>query len=364
MDDKGITVVIVTARDDEDTTYPLWHSLRNAFLDGREFWVNPENKVEMPLDARARKLLGGEFGALLTACLADPAPRHVDYQIRALGLQTRDPDDVIVISRVHPPGHYEIADQEVTFFEPMVSPGELDDNPLSGLLIHPQFKDLVQRRKRNISFGCADKNTALLVCGTRYLLVLDDCCLPGPGLVEAAYEVCEAGDVFLPTHRQWYLPTVERPYLEHADSNTSEEGHQVMGIWGAPLQYFLAINGWNTDLDTQRGGLDAELKIRMDRYLKMRERGYQYRPHTKVYELQHTYPWADTDKTRKWEDFIPSGCLAPGPNLKELHEEVQKGWPLEWGDKDSMKKALDQLDAAFDDILEDAIDDAIHEDDE
>jgi len=341
----GITVVIATARANEDTSYWRWESLRNAFLSYRLEWEDPSTKAVLQFGPPGRRpaVLTGELGAILTACFSKPAEYHVDYQLRALAVQTRRPDEVLVVSRTKPPGHDFVDGMPVTYVEPMLSRLELDLNPLSSMYVHPQMESHVGRRKRNVSLGCSDKNTGLVLCRTENLIFLDDCCLPGPGFVEQAEEVCMEGQILLPAHRQLYLPTEDQPTVRYSDANTNlQTGHLVMGIWAGPLQYFLDINGWNTDLDGQRGGLDLELKVRMDRYLQMREREYAIRPHARVYEIEHTYPWVKGE--RDWKEKVPNGYVAPDPSLKQIREQLFKDPDFELSSEE------DLLDDAVNDL--------------
>jgi hypothetical protein len=315
----GITVAIVTARDNEDTTYDTWRDLRNAFLRGDDTWTHGSIKLPLGTPERRNKHLCGEFGALLTACLATPAEHHVEYQLRALTLQTRPPEHVFVVSRLPEPEGFSDRWPGVQWESPMLSPRELELAP-EAAAAPLGFEDGLRPRRR--SLGCTDKNTTLLLCRTEHMVVLDDCCLPSPGLVEVAYHACERRSVLFLRHRQLYLPTLERATLEVGDANTDlENGHVAMGIWAAPIRYFLAINGWNTELDGQRGGLDVELKQRLDIFARMKEIEYETSPYARVYELEHTYPWG---KENHHDDVTqPTGYRAPGPSLTQIREAVQ-----------------------------------------
>jgi hypothetical protein len=316
----GITVAIVTARANEHTSYKQWRSLRNAFLSGQPEW-HTEGLPPIALGDpdRRNKYLSGEFGALLGACLATPAKHHhIEYQLRALELQTRRPDHVMIISRVPWPGNLlpRWSRGEVSWIEPMVSTRELEAWPESAFTYF-------ENRRTDLSFGCNDKNTAIVACRTPYLIMLDDCCLPGFGLVEAGMKACEENHVMLFGHRKVYLPSQDNPNLAIADANfTLQDKRGVFGIWAAPVEHLLAINGFNTALDTSRGGLDEELKLRMDRYMQMRSLGYTTHSSARVYEIEHEHPWDTTD--RDWQELCPDGFWAPGPNLKSIREAVLK----------------------------------------
>lgn len=316
MGEPEITVAIVTARDTDETGYAAWRDWYLSYIrDG-----GPSKNVSAEMLSTFMSLL-------------HPVKHHVDYQIRALMNQTRMPDEILVVSRVPHPD-VDFLPDSVVWVEPMLSSRELELNPTAGMLCHPDLEDVPGRRERGVSLGCSDKNTVLVLCKTEYLMVLDDCCLPGPGLVEAAYRSCQEGKVLLPAHRQLYYPTEDRPYVEIADANTDlAAGHLVMGIWAAPLKFFLDINGWNTDLDGCRGGLDLELRVRMDRYLEMRGGGYDIFSRARVYEIGHDYPWGK-ESSLDWQEKIPSGYVAPGPSLKKVREKIFSTWiePSDDGD--------------------------------
>lgn len=319
-----ISVAIVTARENEHTSYGRWRSLSQAFLSGKSEWTDPSNEsIVVPLGGPNRRLkhLGGEFGALLAACLSDEAEHHVEYQLRALALQTMKPERVFVVSRNPEPEGFCDRWPGVAWEQPMMSVRELDLNPVSSAMF-PSLRPCKE------SLGCTDKNTTLLLCRTDHLIVLDDCCLPGFGMVESALDACMKGHVFFLQHRQMYLPTVDRPGIEIGESNTNlSEGHIAMGIWAAPIKHFLAINGWNTELDGQRGGLDQELKMRLDVFARMKGIEYSSSPYARVYELEHTYPWGSVSR---WEPpEIPPGYRAPGPSLSEIRAAVQHELTIE-----------------------------------
>jgi len=305
-DKSKVSVAIVTARRDEDTTYEEWRSLRKAFLAGASSWG------ELDLQGPSRKVLTGEFGGLLMACLGSPARHHVEYQLRALALQTTPPDEVLIVSRRKVPP--ELCDGwpfPVNISEPLLSEAELRLVPNAAVSL--LFED--ELRCTEHSFGCADKNTAVVLARSPNLVMLDDCCLPGPGLVEAVHDtVCKDGCILMLRHRQLYRT------LEVADANEDlAVGHVVFGIFASPVKYLLDVNGWNQALDGQRSGLDAELKLRMDRYTRMREVSYVTHPAARVYEIEHSYPWGSAPG--EWEEA--TGYKAPGPDLAALREAAQ-----------------------------------------
>lgn len=318
------TVAIVTARRNDDIRYAEWTKLRKALL------ANP---------AMGHPAVNGELLALLMACLHRPVVHHIEYQLRALQMQTVTPDRILIVDRLYDdklvqatlehfdgglPIEDDATEMEINWVEPMLTPRELDMQPFSAL---PPWK-----RENSVCFGCGDKNTALCMCETDHLIMLDDGCLPGPCLVELAVEACSRGNVLLLGHRQLYLPTDDQPTVRHADANW--DGHQSprcpFGIWAMPVEYALAVNGYNTSLDGKRGGLDLEFRHRLDLFAKTRGFEFQVAKLARVYELQHDIPWTAGDETdRDWHDFLPEkGWRAVGPDLSRVHtrylEEVRQ----------------------------------------
>lgn len=314
----GISVAIVTARDNEHTTYETWRSIRNAFLRGDATWVDGDRSLPLGTDGRRNKYLSSELGAILAACLGTPAEHHVEYQLRALALQTQPPDHVFIVSRLPEPEGWSDRWPNIPWEPPIVSAQELELHPAAAAA-SLGFPGL---RQAKMSLGCTDKNTALVRCETEHLIVLDDCCLPSFGLVETAAKACARQRVLFLQHRQLYLPTAERSQIEVGDANTDlERGHIALGIWAAPIDYFLTINGWNTTLDGQRGGLDTELKQRLNILAQMRGIEYETSPDARVFEVEHTYPWGLADTHDDAE--APSGYRAPGPALSKIRDAVQ-----------------------------------------
>lgn len=311
-----LCVAIVTARDNKHTSYDRWRELRAAFLnraesfDGMPLWNNAGRCAQAPLVS--------EFGALLTACLHAPAQHsHVEYQLRALELQTRAPDDVLVISRYRWPDFFNDGPEGVRWFPPMLSDREANDYPLSRLATAFEVA-----RARPVSYGCADKNTALVLNRCDYVLFLDDCCLPSPGTVAAAYDVCATGNVLLLGHQKI---SFDGGALRVSTSNWDPEAfsteRNVFGIFAAPMELIIGVNGWNTQLDGGVADLDVELKYRMDCYLRMRERRYVVSRAARVYEIDHETPWAPGPAV-VWRPAEGTGypVRAPGVDLHELRK--------------------------------------------
>jgi hypothetical protein len=314
MTQPTLCVAIVTARDNQHTSYDRWRELRAAFLDRRgafddlPLWDNAGRCAQAPLV--------GEFGALLTACLNAPVKySHIEYQLRALALQTRLPDDVLVISRYRWPDLLSEGPEGARWFPPMLGDREAADYPLSRLATALEVS-----RARPVSYGCADKNTALVLNRCDYVLFLDDCCLPSPGTVAAAYDVCATGNVLLLGHQK---VSFDAAGLRVSTSNWDPEAfsteRNVFGIFAAPMELIIGVNGWNTQLDGGVADLDVELKYRMDCYLRMRERRYVVSRAARVYEIDHETPWAHGSPTA-WRPAEGAGypVCAPGVNLREL----------------------------------------------
>jgi len=290
----AITVGIVTARKNEDTTYAAWRKLGLDFLRGA--WRDP--------------VMTGEWAALVASLRCFPPElHHVEHQLHALALQTRVPDEVIVVDRCFgaaaklPPGRK--WPFKVFWAQPLVWPMEA-------------AAGVTTPRARTVCYGCADKNTIIALCQTEHLLVLDDCCVPGFALVEKALKVCESGRILLPQHRQLYLPKDGRAAAS-ADSNTGPGGHDVFGVWAMPLEFILNVNGLDTvNVDGKRGADDRDLKARMD----LASVVYAYEPMARMYEVQHTYPWAGPEHDAL-AFLYPTQSVAPGPSLRAIREAVQ-----------------------------------------
>jgi hypothetical protein len=312
---KTITAAIVTGRKREDTHYDQWHDIRKKLI---------ERQIQS-------KHLNGELGALLVSCLSSSAEVHVDYQLRALVLGTRIPDRVIIVDRTfeNPSSNLDYIDFDNKLrgvvVPPMISETELSAHPSSAM------GGVIFKRKTDVSMMNADKNTALALCETDYLIMLDDCCLPGLGLVQAAYEACSAGRVLFIGHQKLFL---ERDGIEANASNwavdrqvvTPDDARsmrRVFGVFAIPLNYLLDLNGFNTELDGLPVGSDEELMERMDRYARASEIEYVLDPRARTYEIGHSSPWTE-DVDRDWKAFCPAGWQwrAPGPNLRQIREEL------------------------------------------
>lgn len=326
-----ISVAIVTARRLEDTSYEQWREIRNRFL--------------------ARKLsdphLVGEFGAMLAAMYDGKVDHHSDYQMRLLSKGTRRPDEVVVVDRLGPryaPLRWEDDAEELAFpvrqLQPQVGAAELASDPAC---VAAPFSDSCLRSNK-VSYGCSDKNTALLACKGDVIVMLDDCCLPSFGLIEAVQQAFE-GDVWTKTlndkvilligHRKVYAPPEAGGGVTVADANwadeptvgnvaTAQTWRRVFGIFAAPVETLLAVNGFNVDLDGGRGGLDEELLCRMDRYAATKEISYAMHPAARVYEIEHAMPWANPEVDNKdWASICPAGWRAPGPDLAARRKVFQ-----------------------------------------
>ena len=320
----SVTVAIVTARKNSHTSYNRWRQVRADFL-SRRF---------------QHKLLNGEFGALLAVALRHDAAHHVDYQLNALAAGVELPDEIVIVDREATTRDFRRPVQEpgllipVRRTPPMLSLKELE--------VHPAAAIVGNNRGTSVSLGCSDKNTAIVLCRTDVLVMLDDCCLPSFGLVAAVREhFSRCKTIVMPlAHRQLYLRaaspygTVPDPQpwqLEHSDANWSEIVEQltpanarvrrrVFGVWAMPTALVRDdLNGYNTLLDGFRGGDDAELLERTDRFLTEMHGTYVFDPRTRLYEIEHEMPWQQpSQEMPDWHGFCPGGWRAPGASLRGL----------------------------------------------
>lgn len=346
-----VTVAIVTARANKQTSFEKWHRVRDAFLSR----------------GCQHKLLNGEFGALLAGALAQPAEHHVCYQLRALALGTRLPDKVLIVDRLassplhvsslaawgnYSPQHVQRF-EELQWCPPMLSAKELELYPETAL---PNAK-----RPTGTSFGCSDKDTAIAMCDTDVLVMLDDCCLPGFGLVEAVrdyfgYPKRDVPQVMPLGHRKVYLEGFEWNMpasvawkhwkLNNTDANcvalpgadpaapmtlsvaAARQQRRVLGVWAMPMRIIRdQLNGYNTLLDGDRAALDEELMERCDRYLMASDGMYVFDSRARLYEIEHDMPWKDQPRA-DWKELCPKeGWRAPGASLKGMFESTRGAVP-------------------------------------
>lgn len=288
----SITVAIVTARKNEHTSYDKWMLIKNAYFGGNDKWSNGDIELILNENGRPIKQLSGEFGYLLSVALRNnDIINHTDYQLRLLDIQTVKPDKVIIVNRCLTDDIIDGIETEYSFdvdyIVPKISKKELESNNLSCM-----FSQNHLVRNNLIPYGCSDKNTAIIACETDNLIILDDCCLPTPGLVEATAKTCERGNILLIGHRKIHLPTENNSKIFHSESNWGTvDGRNVFGIFGIPLKYIIEVNGFNEQLDGNTGNLDVELKKRMDIYAKSNGIRYEISNFAKVYEIEHVNPW-------------------------------------------------------------------------
>lgn len=320
------TVAITTARTTEQTTFKVWFDVWRSACLRQKYKGNTFPSA-----------IHGEFLSLLgqaRTITLDPAivvlkenlfvQYHLMFQMECLAAGTALPHCILFVDRTTTERLWlkTRAGAELRREPPKRAQDELHgDGP----------------RDAKTSRGCNDKNTAILQCprGTDVLILLDDCCLPSYGLVETVEEYFEdpthANDVFLIGHRKYYLPVENRGFgwgeanwVEKRTTWTVEEARKtrrVLGILAARLDTFLAVNGFNEDLDGSRNGLDEELLVRMDRYLLEVGGKYVADPNVRCYEIEHDLPWSTpTADARTWLDKLPEGYRAPGPDLRELRK--------------------------------------------
>jgi hypothetical protein len=325
---KGLTVAITTARFGDEIRYAAWGELARDVLAGR----------------RKDPYVSGEWLSLCASlgCFP-PVLHHVMYQLRALALQTRLPDKVIVVDRTlgqkeHTSRELEgMLDEEdlpfdVLWTQPQVGADELARAPhlaLQSMQVSSEASiELLPERKRDVPYGNADKNTALVLCPTEWLLMLDDSIIPGYALCETAAKTCERDEILLIGHRALYLPTLERDSVEVANSHwhVGAQDNRVFGIFASPLKYLLAVNGFNTALDGRRGQWDIELRQRMNLYAQNVGIEFVQSEAARTYEVEHDYPWKQAPRC---EVDTPTTWRAAGPDLKKMNHaarlDLQRG---------------------------------------
>lgn len=242
-----VTVAIVTARTGDQIAYDELHKRR------RELLLSPDTP--------------GELRAFVSALFQgnDDVLHHVDYQLRALALGIDQPDEVLVIDRhLNPalsvPNTFSDSGDDspypfpVSYHPPQVSKLELTGN---GCL--PPFS-----RASGVPLECNDKNTAILLCRTDVLVMLDDACLPGIGLVTKAREVCAEGAVLAFGHRKLIFDEK----LTWSEANWmcagAPEERTPFGIWAAPLGVLLDVDGLCEALDGRRYHTDIDFRRRVE----------------------------------------------------------------------------------------------------
>lgn len=275
--DGKITVAIVTARHTSETSFWQWQDLLRRFLRG---------------DASETQLAAKAGPAFIAAAMAAEMLRpltHLEHQLHALRCQTRPPDVVTIFQR--------------GALYHCLAPVSLGPR-----LLYPQ--------------GCADKNEAFLRCETEYIMLLDDCCIPDPACVELAYDACKAGNFAMLKHHKLYLPTEDRETVEVATANASlKSDRRVAGIFAAPLEYILDLNGYDERLDGQHALWDLEFLRRVDQYTFEKDIPYYYHPNMRVWEIEHDRPWKDIRNTPLTLADIPyDGYRAKGRDLRWLRE--------------------------------------------
>jgi hypothetical protein len=328
-----LTVAIVTARRNDETTYKAWGELGRAIINGERKDPN----------------VNGEWLALLSALrFFPPVAHHVIHQLRALALQTELPNEVLVIDRCFgdEPTFDDLADAIdaerfpflVRWMQPKIGVAELQIDPGLGVyhsqLISPAPSLCgLPKRTRAVPYMNSDKNSALIHALHDNVLMLDDCCIPGIALINHAKAVCARNNILLIGHRALYLPNEHRDFVEIADSNWNNGTlRNVFGIWAAPVNHLLAINGCNEVLDGARGANDLELKYRMNMHLENVKAEYEIVQGARCYEIEHTYPW-DAEGTKhpdNWKSLTDGSWKAPGPALRELRKTYKAGNAVTW----------------------------------
>jgi hypothetical protein len=242
MTKPTVTVTIVTARTADQIDYGMMHKHREQLL------LGPTTPGEL------RALAAGVFQD-------DDVLHHTDYQLRALAMGADYPDEVLVIDR-----HAELLyDVDVSCFPFPVRyyPPQVASFELIGRAV-PPFT-----RAKDTYLEASDKNTAALLCRSDILVMLDDACLPGVGLVHAAREVCAEGSVLVLGHcKTWF----EEDRLQHSEANwmrttAPEEGERTpFGIFAMPLGVFLEVDGLRESYNGRRCPTDIDLLKRVRLY--------------------------------------------------------------------------------------------------
>lgn len=277
--DGRITVAVVTARLTSETTFHAWQKLLCRFL-----------RSDAPETQLAAKAGPAFIAAAVAAHMTQKRRDHLDYQQQALLNQTRQPDSIL-------------------FFE-------------RGRRVFDAWHRVALGPRLPYPQGCADKNEAFLRCETEYIMLLDDCCIPDPACVELAYDACKAGNFAMLKHHKLYLPTEDRETVEVATANASlKSDRRVAGIFAAPLEYVLDLNGYDERLDGQHALWDLEFLRRVDQYTFEKDIPYYYHPNMRVWEIEHDRPWKDIRDTPLTLADIPyEGYRAEGRDLRWLRE--------------------------------------------
>ena len=331
----SITAAIVTARQTQDTTFAAWCKLREAL-----FNQCPVTLAETTYADFESSALTMEFRELLLACLPAAASQehHLVPSLRSLRLQTKLPDEILIIDRL-----FDLtSDQEkaaivaslqfpnttkIQWLPPILSQEENAYREAAGIPFSWDWNGK--------AFCCADKNTAVVKCQTDHLIMVDDCCLASPGLVYTANEVCNADKILLLGHAKVFLPNKDNPKVDFTVAHWlqsrgyDETEHKnilrpVFGVWAMPLKFVLAVNGFNTKVvDTALCASDVELFARMGRYTDENKIKYVMRSSARLYEVEHAALWPSGDSYKTLKQFLqPEGYRVLGPDLTALHNAV------------------------------------------
>lgn len=310
-----ITLAVVTARTTRETRFAEWCAVREALCNRKPYRTafyrdGISTALDWPLP---NDVVTGEFAALLTG-VCTQSRHHLKQQLAAIALGTKQPTTCLLVDRS--------CAVETMPDVKYVRPIRLEDEPKGS-------------RNRNRSMGCHDKNTAILFAPDDVLIMLDDCCLPSFGLVQAVSDYFEdevhRDDVFMLGHQKVFLPKAEHGFAcaianwvdkpVQMPVSQAQATRRVCGIFAMRLETLLAVNGFNERLDGGRNGLDEELLVRLDRYLAANGGFYYYDPRARVYEIEHDMPWANVVADEKdWREHLPKepDYRAPGPDLSQL----------------------------------------------
>lgn len=283
-----VTVALVTARRTEETGYERWFNPAHPV-----YAQNPKIPRSLQIEMVALRRL---YQAQLRADASADIPReyhHIEFQLWLLNQQTVAPDRVIVVDRCYGNGeHQQHVEQgyndgegyTLLWTAPKVSKLELERTPVVA------FEECMER-DRKVSYGCSDKNTAIALCDTDILIMMDDCCLFSDTMVEAAIDSCGNGDVMAFGHRKAMFD--DKGNYTHGEANWQGEVSErcPFGIWAMPLKVALRVNGYEEKLDGGRHYIDVEFFKRVSMYLENIDQKIVVCDRARVYEIDHDMPW-------------------------------------------------------------------------
>lgn len=280
-----LTVAVVTGRQLEDTTYRAWYyRWRDFMLEHGQF--HPDKKLR-----HAQRQIPAPFWTALSNTFTTYPLRRIDTRkgpMFDLGHTAFYQRQTLPSHKMN--FHFVQREDTVGLHQPVIA--HPDETQPDGAPFHERHFIDNRERRRNVAYGCTDKNSAIISAppDTTALLMMDDCCFPLPGLCEIADNVCAAGDILLINY--YRIRVLDSPpYFDFSFNNSWD--HPVFGIWAMPLEYILDVNGFNMELDGLRGQLDVELWHRVKLYAESRDIKFRRHPKAAVFEIEHSMPWGD-----------------------------------------------------------------------